>query len=77
MSNWFPKNNVGLGASSMSQSKNYIQPKPELPEVGDTVLIATLPYGNHVIGEGSQVPNGTDVIELEVKAIKKATLTIE
>ena len=77
MANWFPKNNNSLaGYSPSTQIVANVQ-APDLPEIGDTVLVAAFPYGHQIVGEGVAVPNSTQVIELEVKAIKKAKITVE
>ncbi len=74
--NWTPKYG-GLQTAAQSSIGTMNAPQVDLPQVGDTILISARPYGHHIIGEDSEVPNGTDVIEVEVKAIKKAKLTIE
>jgi hypothetical protein len=54
------------------------QPAIELPPIGETMQILVHSYGGFsVIFEGSQIPNDAEVIEVEVKAIKKAKVTLE
>lgn len=78
MEYWKPKNQSGMvGGYGLTQASSVAIPKPELPEVGAKLLLLSLPYGISVIGDGAQIPTGADVIEVEVTALKKATVTLE
>lgn len=79
MSEFFPKFSIGLGGGyAPNQPSSTAQmPTVELPSVGDTILIAAYPYSYQVIGEGTQLPNGVDIIEVEVKALKKGKIVAE
>jgi hypothetical protein len=68
---------MSINNRNRKRSARNSTPAVELPEVGDAILIAARPYGHHIISEGYEVTNGTDIIEVEVKSIKKAKLTIE
>lgn len=63
--------------TSSSASNITLVPPTALPAIGDKMFIIAKDGIYSVVGATTQVPNGCDVIELEVKALKKAKTVLE
>jgi hypothetical protein len=69
---FFPSQNGLVGATGI-----VALPQIVLPKEGDTMYIQVGPYGCSVVHDNMNVPNGADVIQVEVKAVKKAEMTLK
>jgi len=63
-------------ASNMCEEKVEC-PKLSLPNIGDTMKIIVTDWGCEVLQNPSQIRSEQNVIEVEVKSIKKAKLVLE
>lgn len=52
-------------------------PKAQLPAIGDKMLFISQPYGGFYFTDGTNVVGETDIVEVEVTAIKKSKITLE
>ena len=64
--------------SGLSSALTEAGSKNELPNVGDTMYILSHEWGGHTVLSGElHARANTDVIVVEVKAIKKVKLSVE
>lgn len=80
MEYWKPNIPQPLGAALQASpgGSNYQEPKMQLPNVGDTILLAITNWGGvNIVDTTMQVmASGAEYVEVEVKAIRKATVTL-
>ena len=76
MAEFKPKGLGGVGTAL--QASTPAIPKVELPVVGDTMKVAITKWGGtFIVMNGSNIEDGTNILEVEVKAIKKARTIFE
>lgn len=74
----FKPNNLSALGAVTGNALSAKAPEVKIPEVGDTMLMSVMPWGAFsVINEHDNIQNGSQVLEVEVKAIKKAKLIVE
>lgn len=56
---------------------SYSQPPVEQPKVGDKMLLMINSYGAIILGQGNNIPIGSEIIEVEVLSVKKGKVVLE
>lgn len=72
-----PSNSSLSAGSTLSPSTQAQIPKAQLPAIGDKMLFISQPYGGFYFTDGTNVAGETDIVEVEVTAIKKSKITLE
>lgn len=65
------------GVQTFSGTSTMSLPAMALPSIADTMFIMAKDNNYSVVGAHTVIPNGCDVIVLEVKALKKAKTVLE
>ncbi len=77
---WRPKaaSHGTLAAAAVPSSLKTETTKAEMPNEGDKMLLVIHPYGGvSLLSEGTGLYEGMQAVEVEVKAVKKVTLSVE